>query len=331
MSSFLARAARINGRGLTRAYFRARRLPHTRFFRGVGTVVGISTLGGSTPSTMAPSTMAPSLTHGANALPWRRWASSTPEGATGGRRAERYAAGIRELKAHFERHWAPAESRKLLKKVDAFLAKQDVARAAAVLDSFFDTYTPRRDGARGGTRDHREPDDLRQITRVFADKRVALNLANSVLLDDELLTAVAAQSYPHPIGFDKLVLVDRGPAGYKLRLHVYWRTPQEIARELIHLHAFEMASAPITGELTNHLYSVLRLGGGRGGGGGGYGDEAVAAGLGPLRAVTAYTGYERDAATGALHKRLLGPATLHARGAATYTPVEHSTNAPDNI
>ena len=66
----------------------------------------------------------------------------------GGRRAQRYAAGIRELKAHFERHWAPEESRKLLMRVDAFLAKQDVTRAAAVLDSFFAAYTPRRDGAR---------------------------------------------------------------------------------------------------------------------------------------------------------------------------------------
>lgn len=174
--------------------------------------------------------------------------------------------------------------------------ERTVAAAAALLEKYF---------AR-----HRQGDvkSLRQIAYAFSDKRLARDLVDRTLADASLLEKVAARSYPHPIGFDKLVLHEH--AAFKFRLHMYWRTPQEVAQERIHLHRFEMASAPITGELTNHLYAVRRFDGA-----GIHTDP----GDGSTRRYLAYTGYERDAA-GALHKRYLGAAELAPLGTVTYVP-----------
>src|SRR6267154_2037140 len=81
----------------------------------------------------------------------------------------------------------------------------------------------------------------------------------AVLDDESTLAAVAARSYPHPIGFDKLVLDDDRATGFKFRLHVYWRGANFAALERLHLHRFEMASAIVTGELTNHVWRVVRF------------------------------------------------------------------------
>jgi hypothetical protein len=93
---------------------------------------------------------------------------------------------------------------------------------------------------------------------------------------------------------------------------------------LVHLHIFEMASAPITGELTNHWYSVVNLPGEEEDA---RGDDdafaptstAVDTALGSLVRLEAYTGYERDV-DGILHKRRTGPATLHHSESQTFTP-----------
>ncbi|MBL9016726.1 MAG: inositol monophosphatase [Myxococcales bacterium] len=191
-----------------------------------------------------------------------------------------YAERMRQVRAYFAGHAAEGRIADGLARLDA---ERDVPAAAALLGSYFAA--------------HRQGDvrELRQIAYAFSDKRLAKALVESTLRDEVLMKAIAARSYPHPIGFDKLVLHS---AGWKLRLHIYWRSPQELATELAHLHRFEMASAPITGELTNHLYEVR------------YADDG---------AMHAYTGYERDS-TGVLHKRFVGRAHLVPQGIQTFVP-----------
>ncbi len=159
---------------------------------------------------------------------------------------------------------------------------------------------------------HRQGDiaGLRRVVSAFADKRLVRALVAGILEDEQALERIARSSYPHPIGFDKLVL-HHEPGGFKLRLHVYWRTPQELAAERIHLHRFEMASSPITGELTNHLYAVRAA-------------DAPGIACAPREGAEtlrfhAYSGYLRDA-EGVLHQRFLGTAALERKGSLTFVP-----------
>ncbi|MBT4446285.1 hypothetical protein HOA92_03330 [archaeon] len=206
----------------------------------------------------------------------------------------------------------------LTPSIELFSNQQSLGTAKAMLTNYFAHHQ------QGDTR------SLRVITSMFADKRVALNIVDSILSDEAALEQIASTSYPHPIGFDKLVLHHHNPRTedeqrYKLRLHIYWRTPQEAAAEKIHLHRFEMASSPITGELTNILYRVKEF------------SEAEAVdgltrnlGL-PLpiainpkdgldaKEMHAYSGYLRDR-DGVLHKQFMGTAKLQRLGALTFVP-----------
>lgn len=194
----------------------------------------------------------------------------------------------------------------LVPLLDGFFARPALGTASEVLRAYF--------------RNHRvgDTESLRAVTSVFADKRVVRAVVDSVLADEGALAAIAARSYPHPIGFDKLVLDDDREAGFKLRLHVYWRGANFASLERLHLHRFEMASAVVTGELTNHIWHVVEF-------------EPAGAVLKALdlapaaggeahtqRTAAAYAGYLRDA-TGALHKTYLGEATIERGASETFT------------
>ncbi len=200
---------------------------------------------------------------------------------------------------------------------DYFAGNGPVADAAA---AFFaaPTHAAGRDLLRAYFRTHRPGDvaGLRMAVASFADKRLVRGVVQSVLDDEETLRQVAAKSYPHPIGFDKLVLDDDRATGFKFRLHVYWRGANFAALERLHLHRFEMASAIVTGELTNHVWRVA--------------DYRPANAHLPALAVradgdggerknfVAYSGYRRDAA-GNLRKTHLGECVLEKGPAETFT------------
>lgn len=158
-------------------------------------------------------------------------------------------------------------------------------------------------------------ESLRLAVASFADKRLVRGIVQSILEDDAVLEQIAAKSYPHPIGFDKLVLDDDRSTGFKFRLHVYWRGANFAALERLHLHRFEMASAIITGELTNHLWHVV--------------DYQPANLYLPAmdckpresinqQVMAAYSGYRRDAA-GQLRKTYLGECHLERGPSQTFT------------
>lgn len=152
---------------------------------------------------------------------------------------------------------------------------------------------------------HKKDDvkSLQIITSTFASKALVKSIVDSILEDEEALTGIASRSYPHPIGFDKLVLYDDKETGFKFRLHVYWRSHQQAAIERTHLHRFLMASAIVSGELTNQTWQVAD-----------YRPESdllpqmemPAAGIDSDRkTMIAYSGYWRDQ-DGVLHKKILG-------------------------
>jgi fructose-1,6-bisphosphatase/inositol monophosphatase family enzyme len=205
---------------------------------------------------------------------------------------------LQQVRAYFEAKGPRA--RPILEHLKTFEDERTLQAGAALLETYFSLHV--QDDLRS----------LRQVASSFADKRLVRDLVSGILADERALERIAAASYPHPIGFDKLVLVDhRGPGpAFKLRLHVYWRSPQEIATELIHLHRFEMASSPITGELTNHLYAVRAFEGS---------GISLHPGEGGATKMHAYTGYERDP-EGRLRKRFMGQVELARLHAVTFVP-----------
>lgn len=191
---------------------------------------------------------------------------------------------------------------------------------AKALQTFFDT--PNLKNAKAVMKlyfkGHKQGDvePLKAVAAAFADKRLVLNIVDSVLEDDDALDYIAERSYPHPIGFDKLVLYHDPDTNFKFRLHIYWRGNQRAAMERLHLHRFEMASAIVTGELTNHTWAVTSFDNEEG---------TIIPGM-DIRAETgerekqdmvAYSGYWRDP-KGVLHKKHLGPASLERLTSDTY-------------
>jgi myo-inositol-1(or 4)-monophosphatase len=191
-------------------------------------------------------------------------------------------------------------------KVEAFFARPTLAAGRELLRTYF--------------RNHTTGDiaSLRMATAAFADKRLVRAVVESILEDEAALAAVAARSYPHPIGFDKLVLDDDRATGFKFRLHVYWRGANFASLERLHLHRFEMASAIVTGELTNHIWRVVGF----------TPASSHVKGMTPAepspgaehtrRVMPAYAGYLRDA-QGDLRKTYLGEAILERGESETFT------------
>ena len=152
-------------------------------------------------------------------------------------------------------------------------------------------------------------ESLNKIASAFADKSTALSIVNSIIDDNDALEYIASRSYPHPIGFDKLVLYHDLDTNFKFRLHIYWRGNQRADMERLHLHRFEMASAIISGELTNHTWAVTEFNSAPDN------DIVPSMQLGTpaldaeRQDMHAYTGYWRDP-DGILHKKHVGSCTL---------------------
>jgi len=177
-----------------------------------------------------------------------------------------------------------------------------------------------RDLLRAYFRAHRKGDirSLRMATWAFADKRAVRSIVASVLDDEAALAAIAARSYPHPIGFDKLILDDDRRTGFKFRLHIYWRGANFAALERMHLHRFEMASAIVTGELTNHIWRVVDFRPANGLLKGLTLGQPQPAAAATRKVMPVYAGYRRDA-RGDLRKTYLGECAVERGGSTTFT------------
>lgn len=74
------------------------------------------------------------------------------------------------------------------------------------------------------------------------------------LTDRENLSEIAARSYAHSNGFDKIVLEDE--PGFKLRLHIWWRGNYELDSD-VHNHSWDFASWVLIGGLYTELFTEV--------------------------------------------------------------------------
>jgi fructose-1,6-bisphosphatase/inositol monophosphatase family enzyme len=207
------------------------------------------------------------------------------------------------------------------KVIDFFKGKEDQFPGVAdALQNYFDdpTLAHAREATKLYAKSHQQGslDPLNMFALAFAEKRLTVGLINSIIDDPEALDYIAQRSYPHPIGFDKLVLYQDPDTGFKFRLHIYWRGNQRADMERTHLHRFEMASAIITGELTNHEWETIETDL----------ETDLISGIeakpshdstSEQQRMAAYTGYWRDP-EGVLHKQYLGHVKLQRATSLTH-------------
>jgi hypothetical protein len=101
------------------------------------------------------------------------------------------------------------------------------------------------------------PDRCHALMKTLRRRDAVLSLLRNVLGDRRLLAGIAARSYPHVNGFDKIVLVGSDdPRDYRVTLHM-WRPPYPASAlrfEAIHGHRFSFWSAIITGTLRSESF-----------------------------------------------------------------------------
>lgn len=87
----------------------------------------------------------------------------------------------------------------------------------------------------------------------------ALNgLLRSLRASTRAVSSCAALSYHHPLGFDKLALIDAEPE-FMLRLHAWWPS-RTGAMEHVHNHRFAFATRIIRGSYEMRLYRTAKKG-----------------------------------------------------------------------
>ncbi len=87
---------------------------------------------------------------------------------------------------------------------------------------------------------------------------VLAGLLSSLRSDGQLVATCAALSYHHPLGFDKLALIDAEPR-FMLRLHAWW--PGTVrGLEHVHNHRFGLATSVLAGGYDMELYRLATTG-----------------------------------------------------------------------
>jgi len=99
--------------------------------------------------------------------------------------------------------------------------------------------------------------DARPWLAAASSRRALAGMVQDVLRDDDRLEEVAARSYVHNDGFDKIVLADTGR--WALRLHIWWPEQSAVDVEHVHDHAWDFISTIVTG---SYQMELLRNGDG---------------------------------------------------------------------
>ena len=119
-----------------------------------------------------------------------------------------------------------------------------LTEAVSYLDNFFSTHTTEEE----------QLSHLGKCTEPF-DRRTLINVLTDVLNNPQKLEEIAARSYKHELGFDKIVLHTFPEYGHKLRLHIWWpNSNMEPVIEGRHTHRWHFASRMQTGKFENHQY-----------------------------------------------------------------------------
>jgi hypothetical protein len=81
-----------------------------------------------------------------------------------------------------------------------------------------------------------------------------IDLINSVRSDPDIVASCAARSFRHPLGFDKIMLIEQAPL-FTLRVHV-WRPSSEIRMDHIHNHRFSFVTTIVRGGYDMELFEL---------------------------------------------------------------------------
>lgn len=99
------------------------------------------------------------------------------------------------------------------------------------------------------------PTEAHRLIREIAVPDGIHSLLASVLRDGSYLAEVAAASYMHNNGFNKIVLATGAGGEYKLRLHL-WRPHREPHSEHIHNHRWMFSSIVLAGEMQMEFFEL---------------------------------------------------------------------------
>jgi hypothetical protein len=107
-----------------------------------------------------------------------------------------------------------------------------------------------------GTNGHvaRKQEAAVDVLASLAQTRYLVHLLKGLRSSAPAVAACAAASYPHPLGFDRLLLIDAEPS-FALRLHVWWDRSERGA-DHVHNHRFGLASSIVRGSYDMEIYSA---------------------------------------------------------------------------
>ncbi|WP_162909882.1 hypothetical protein [Aggregatilinea lenta] len=103
-------------------------------------------------------------------------------------------------------------------------------------------------------------DYTRTVVERLGSMEQVIALLKAVLKDAVQLEKVAAASYIHDNGFDKIVLVSSAAVPYKLRLHIWWPESRNRVSENIHNHRWDFSSTILTGYFTFQEFHISNRG-----------------------------------------------------------------------
>lgn len=96
------------------------------------------------------------------------------------------------------------------------------------------------------------PKGLLDAVSSLAQPGELTELLLSLCKDDQAVAACAARSFRHPLGFDKLTLIDALPQ-YMLRIHAWW-PGSDVGVDHIHNHRFDFVSSVVCGGYDMQVY-----------------------------------------------------------------------------
>jgi hypothetical protein len=100
--------------------------------------------------------------------------------------------------------------------------------------------------------------ELLEIVSAMAEPSELTELILSLYKDDQAISACARRSFWHPLGFNKLAVIDALPL-YILRIHVWW--PDTSTRvDHVHNHRFDFISSVVHGSYDMQMYEKNRTG-----------------------------------------------------------------------
>jgi hypothetical protein len=104
---------------------------------------------------------------------------------------------------------------------------------------------PRSENRRDGSLD---------ILSWIAQPSHLVELATSIYDDSDVIASCAARSFRHPLGFDKIMLIEQSPL-FTLRVHL-WRPGNTVGVEHIHNHRFDLVTTVIRGGYDMELFQL---------------------------------------------------------------------------